>query len=327
MKEFQKEGVQSSKKLTYISLFTGIGGFEVGIERAFPNAKCLGYAEIDRDKTRVYSKHFPKHNNLGDIFNLKSPLKSDLLVGGFSCKSKSVLSYTKSRQGKCDISLVTFEGTLDIIKNGQFKDIVLENVPTTGTSNLSTEIIKKELEKACQKKIYTIQYDIKDMTGGHRNRVFFTTFPLSIPTEPYEYNRRMEFNLDPYETVRNGTPRNYPDSYSYKQKLIKTMGDGKTINRWGFISDSRKKHAGALTTKHSTWPMGLLFDRRGGDPHFRQMTVGEGERFLGFPEGYLNEFPITIAFKGLGDSVSPLFVYHLMKCLILERKYKVIKVS
>lgn len=338
LKKFQEEDVQSSKSLTYVSLFTGIGGFEVGIHRAFPNAECLGFAEIDKDKIRVYSHHFPNHKNLGNIFEIKESIKADLLVGGFSCKSKSVLSYTKSREGKCDISLQTFLGTLEIIKNGNFKDLILENVPTQGTSSLGTQTIKSELEKASGKKIYTIQYDIKDMTGGHRNRMFFTTFPMNIPTKPYELSRRMEFNLDPYETVRNGwttredllsrssnrfTPRGHRDPYSYKQKLIKTLNDGKTVNRWGFLSDSRKTYAGARTTKDATWPMGLLIDRRSGDPNFRQITVKEGERFLGFPEGYLSNFPITIAFKGIGDSVSPLFVYHLMKCLILERKYKV----
>jgi DNA (cytosine-5)-methyltransferase 1 len=53
--------------LKYISLFSGIGGFEVAIQRLHPRAVCIGYSEIDSNAISVYNANFPKHANLGDI--------------------------------------------------------------------------------------------------------------------------------------------------------------------------------------------------------------------------------------------------------------------
>ena len=44
---FKKGEVKSNKPLTYVSLFSGIGGFELGIASVFPKAKCIAYSEID----------------------------------------------------------------------------------------------------------------------------------------------------------------------------------------------------------------------------------------------------------------------------------------
>ena len=32
--------------MKYLSLFSGIGGFELGINDVFPDAQCVGYSEI-----------------------------------------------------------------------------------------------------------------------------------------------------------------------------------------------------------------------------------------------------------------------------------------
>lgn len=36
--------------MRYFSMFTGIGGFEYGIQQALPNAECVGYSEIETNK-------------------------------------------------------------------------------------------------------------------------------------------------------------------------------------------------------------------------------------------------------------------------------------
>ena len=55
--------------MKYISLFSGIGGFEVAIHRKWPNAVCLGYSEIKPSAIKVYETHFPDHINI--VFLLK----------------------------------------------------------------------------------------------------------------------------------------------------------------------------------------------------------------------------------------------------------------
>jgi site-specific DNA-cytosine methylase len=48
-------------KMKYLSLFTGIGGFEVALHRVFPNAECIGYSEVKPHAIKVYEHHFPGH--------------------------------------------------------------------------------------------------------------------------------------------------------------------------------------------------------------------------------------------------------------------------
>lgn len=72
--------------MKYLSLFSGIGGFELGIGDM---AECVGFSEIDEPAIRVYKRHFPEHKNYGDItkINPKELPDFDFLVGGFPCQS------------------------------------------------------------------------------------------------------------------------------------------------------------------------------------------------------------------------------------------------
>lgn len=44
--------------MKYFSTFSGIGGFELGIEKACPGAICVGYSEIDKYADAIYKYHF-----------------------------------------------------------------------------------------------------------------------------------------------------------------------------------------------------------------------------------------------------------------------------
>ena len=85
--------------MKYLSLFSGIGGFELGIEK---KGECVGYSEFDpscdkqkckgyhtaisqykskcgtcgKIKTQyapiIYEKHFPTHTNFGDITKINA---------------------------------------------------------------------------------------------------------------------------------------------------------------------------------------------------------------------------------------------------------------
>lgn len=40
--------------MKYFSMFSGIGGFELGIEIALPEAECVGYSEVNKYAIQVY---------------------------------------------------------------------------------------------------------------------------------------------------------------------------------------------------------------------------------------------------------------------------------
>ena len=74
------------------SMFSGIGGFEIGVEMASQEVEFIGYSEIDKYAIEVYEKHFPGVRNYGDATTIVGEQLPDfdLLVGGFPCQAFSV---------------------------------------------------------------------------------------------------------------------------------------------------------------------------------------------------------------------------------------------
>lgn len=75
--------------LTVGSLFSGIGGIDLGLERA--GMRVVWQSEIDPYASRVLAKHWPGVPNHGDItqidFTAVEPV--DVLAGGFPCQDIS----------------------------------------------------------------------------------------------------------------------------------------------------------------------------------------------------------------------------------------------
>jgi DNA (cytosine-5)-methyltransferase 1 len=72
--------------LTFGSLFAGIGGLDLGLERA--GMQCAWQVEIDDYATRVLSKHWPNVPRFRDVrsVGVHNLPAVDLLCGGFPCQ-------------------------------------------------------------------------------------------------------------------------------------------------------------------------------------------------------------------------------------------------
>lgn len=140
--------------MKYFSLFSGIGGFELGIQQAYENTKirliqqeisrpeysgniesgwrhteldCVGFSEIDKYAIATYQSHFPEHKNYGDItkINEQELPDFDMLVGGFPCQAFSIAG---KRKGFEDTRGTLFFDIARIIKAKQPRLVFLENV-------------------------------------------------------------------------------------------------------------------------------------------------------------------------------------------------------
>ena len=81
------------KAITYIDLFSGIGGFREGLSRAGGFA-CMGHCEIDKYADQSYRALFDTEGEwfCEDIRKAdpKEMPDFDLLCGGFPCQSFSI---------------------------------------------------------------------------------------------------------------------------------------------------------------------------------------------------------------------------------------------
>ena len=70
------------------SLFSGIGGLELGLERAA--MRLAWQAEYDKQARRVLARHWPNVPRHEDVHDVRDSAAVDLICGGFPCQDYSV---------------------------------------------------------------------------------------------------------------------------------------------------------------------------------------------------------------------------------------------
>ena len=146
--------------MKYFSMFTGIGGFEYGIEKAYNNKYeseksgstdiesrgvgninqrersflftnnpplCVGFSEIDKYAIQIYKQHYPNHKNYGSAteINPEELPNFDMLCGGFPCQAFSIAG---KRMGFEDTRGTLFFDIARIAKVKRPRFLFLENV-------------------------------------------------------------------------------------------------------------------------------------------------------------------------------------------------------
>lgn len=111
--------------VTFGSLFAGIGGFDLGFERA--GMVCKWQVEINEFSLKVLSRHWPRVNKYGDIKKLTGRELGHVRVicGGFPCQP---VSYAGNRLAQDDERWLWPE-FFRIVCGIRPEFVVVENVP------------------------------------------------------------------------------------------------------------------------------------------------------------------------------------------------------
>ena len=124
------------------SLFAGIGGLDLGLERA--GMECAWQVEIDDYCTRVLEKHWPdvpKYKDVRDV-GKRNLEPVDLIAGGFPCQPHSVAG---KRRGAADDRNLWPE-FIRIIRETRPRYVLGENVPGIVSTYLDTVLSDLEGE-------------------------------------------------------------------------------------------------------------------------------------------------------------------------------------
>jgi DNA (cytosine-5)-methyltransferase 1 len=123
---------------TAVSLFAGIGGFDLALERA--GVKVVASVEIDKKAQDVLRRHFPDSTIFGDIQGVTGEQlraagfdpANGIITGGFPCQDLSVAGKRAGLAGKRSGLFWEICRLLDETRTQTF---ILENVPGLLNSN------------------------------------------------------------------------------------------------------------------------------------------------------------------------------------------------
>jgi DNA (cytosine-5)-methyltransferase 1 len=120
-----------------ISLFTGVGGFDLGALAS--GCEVVGMVEIDKNCQKVLKHQFPDvplHDDIRTAITWAKELdfigKIDIVCGGFPCQDVSIAG---KRAGIAGARSGLFWEALEFTKKVQAHTLILENVPGLLSSN------------------------------------------------------------------------------------------------------------------------------------------------------------------------------------------------
>jgi len=330
--------------LKYISLFSGIGGFELAIENLHPRAKCLFFSEIDPSAIRVYTKHFPGHRNAGDVRQISAnTLRAavdaaggcDLIVAGFPCND--LTSISPLMEGLDGAHSGLFYEMLRIIKTVRSMNTRLQIVVENNASMASRwkDVITAELSSAMGCRVFPSMVDSTTIGVQARKRLFWTT--CDIPefvgvrqtwSDVLEPVNSEAITSDAYHHVelakrRNGlVDKKSVNSVSFEAVIVR--GDKYRFvvrpradkdTRWVKYPHHSDTALETSRTIHTAANDSVLLDRRGcaqGTFRIRRFTVKELARLFTFPDHYVLG-TVNAAYVLYGKAVIVRVVEHVLK--------------
>lgn len=300
--------------MKYFSMFSGIGGFELGILNAMASGRqrqkenklettmpkpmckpnfglsttCIGFSEIDKYAIQIYKKHFPNHKEYGNArtINAEELPDFDFLIAGFPCQSFSIAG---KRGGFEDTRGTLFFQIARIARAKRPKLLLLENVKgllshdkgkTFGTI-LET---LSELGYVCEWQILNSKnFGVSQnrervlIIGYFGRKGFKQVFPIGeIPQDDLKRNKQ-----EPGRKISNAITGGYRKQNARGTYIMRDGRDNRSCLRSG-----------------RTPELGIK------GMSIRRLTPTECERLQGFPDGWTEGISNTQRYKCLGNAVT-----------------------
>ncbi len=298
------------RSLTVAGLFAGVGGIEIGFQRAgftpvFAN-------EIDKYAAKTYEANHQHTLAVGDIGELPSdalPTDLTVLAGGFPCQPFSVAGY---RKGFKDDRGNVFRDIVRLIQDQQPEVVFLENVKNLkGHDHGNTfKVINESLEASG----YSVTAKVLNSSEygnipQNRERIYIIGFKDPMANANFMWPDSVALTTRLSELIdfrKKKDPKYYyTEARPFFDILTEEMKDPKSIYQWR-RQYVRQNKSGVCPTLTANMGMGghnvpLIKTRYG----IRKLTPRECFNMMGYAEDFI--LPAELAdsqlYKQAGNSV------------------------
>jgi DNA (cytosine-5)-methyltransferase 1 len=251
--------------LTVGSLFSGIGGLDLGLERA--GMKVIWQAEIDPFCCKVLKKHWPDVPNMGNVTKLdwKTVPYVDLIAGGYPCQPFSTAGKRRGENDPRHLWPVMFNA----IRNLRPRYALMENV--RGHLSMGFGTVLGDLARIG----FNAQWQVLPASAfgapHRRDRVFIVAYPNS--------QRPRRTQIDATETEQ-------PPLANVARRGETLADTNNTRNRTPERDLERQRQTGSTKRQHALHEFGgrgaILADTNGGR---RKERKSETQPFSWFSGG------------------------------------------
>lgn len=317
------------KKYKILSLFSGIGGTEVGLSGGFNYlgkkydklpTELVFANDIDASARQLFDANFPIKSDGTDIRNLNfgELPKADIVTGGFPCQSFSVSATNPPRLGIKDSRGQLFfdmNHVLQVVKPLVF---IAENVKGIFSANngKAFPLIIKTFKESGYDVTYHLFHAEEYGVPQKRQRVFIVGFRKDLKID-FKFPDPVIRSTDNFVPLKDVLEKHVDSKYFFSDKAVagmKNSKNSKTMNK-GRAQDINKPSntVGAHLAKislNSTDP--VLFEQG----RYRRFTPREVARIQSFPENYKLVGSQTQQYRGLGNAIPPVLMWHIAKEII-----------
>lgn len=308
------------KKIKFIDLFAGIGGFRLGFEKN--GFECVFSSEINDHACEMYEANFGD-NPKCDITQLdpKDIPDFDVLCAGFPCQSFSI---SGKQEGFYDATRGTlFFDICRILEVKKPRVFVLENVKNLDTHDKGNTL--RVMLNNLQKLGYSVNYSVlnaKDFSvPQNRERVILVG---SLDGYHFDFNKlvrtpskAMKYYLDTKGNFEYLEPEEYtiikefkeqPNSglifIGYRNKKMRTSGVRANTEHLSRVH----KQPNRIYSSNGTHPTFSSQETNGrywiyDEGKVRKLTLEECFRFMGFPEDFKKIGLKSKLYERVGNSV------------------------
>ena len=218
-------------KLKLLDLFSGIGGFSLGLEST-GYFETIGFVEKDKFCHEVLKKNFPNITIESEVRNVKgSDYKADIITGGFPCQPFSVAG---KRRGTDDDRYL-WDETIRIIRETKPRWFIGENVE--GIINIQEGMVLRQVQDDLEKEGFQVQCLVIPASGigawHQRKRVWIVAYSDNNGSHRSKGNETIESSNQSKEWVSIGDDKDVSNTNSIRHG--RWGSEGCANGEWSFL--------------------------------------------------------------------------------------------